>query len=52
MNIVSETSDISHWGAEAERGKPIPWLERLNDIVGMLAQLAQNRPCASGKSIG
>ena len=36
MNIVSETSDISHWDAEAERGKPIPWLERLNDIVGML----------------
>jgi len=38
MNIVSETSDISHWGAEAERGKPIPWLERLNDIVGMLVE--------------
>ena len=38
MNIVSETSDISHWGAEAERSKPIPWLERLNDIVGMLVE--------------
>ena len=38
MNIISETSDISHWGAEAERGKPIPWLERLNDIVGMLVE--------------
>jgi tripartite ATP-independent transporter DctM subunit len=38
MNIVSETSDISHWGAEAEQGKPIPWLERLNDIVGMLVE--------------
>ena len=38
MNIVSETSDISHWGEEAERGKPIPWLERLNDIVGMLVE--------------
>src|SRR3979490_2891440 len=38
MIIVSETSDISHWGAEAERGKPIPWLDRLNDIVGMLVE--------------
>src|ERR1700731_4647047 len=38
MNIVSETSDISHWGAEAEQGKPIPWLDRLNDIVGMLVE--------------
>ena len=38
MNIVSETTDISHLGAEAERGKPIPWLERLNDIVGMLVE--------------
>src|SRR6478672_3903940 len=38
MNIVSETSDISDWGAEAERGRPIPWLERLNDIVGMLVE--------------
>src|ERR1700739_2411435 len=40
MNIVSETSDISHWGAEAERGKPIPWLERLYDIVGMLVEVS------------
>jgi tripartite ATP-independent transporter DctM subunit len=39
MNIVSETSDISHWGAEAERGKSIPWLDRLNDIVGMLVEI-------------
>jgi tripartite ATP-independent transporter DctM subunit len=39
MNIVSETSDISHWDTEAERGKPIPWLERLNDIVGMLVEV-------------
>src|SRR5246127_2683904 len=39
MNIVSETSDILHLGAEAERGKPIPWLERLNDIVGMLVEI-------------
>ncbi len=38
MNIVSETSDISHLGAEAERGKAVPWLERLNDIVGMLVE--------------
>src|ERR1700746_2991530 len=38
MNVVSETSDILHLGAEAERGKPIPWLERLNDIVGMLVE--------------
>src|SRR5712671_1160941 len=38
MNIVSETSDISNWDAEAERGKSIPWLERLNDIVGMLVE--------------
>ena len=38
MNIVSETSDISHLGAEAERGKSIPWLERLNDIVGILIE--------------
>src|SRR5258708_23026016 len=38
MNIVSETGDISHLGAEAERGKAIPWLERLNDIVGMLVE--------------
>src|ERR1700759_11005 len=38
MNIVSETSDILHLGAEAERGKPIPWLDRLNDIVGMLVE--------------
>lgn len=38
MNIVSETSDILHWGAEAEQGKLIPWLERLNDIVGMLVE--------------
>jgi tripartite ATP-independent transporter DctM subunit len=38
MNIVSETSDISHWGAEAERGHPIAWLERLNDAVGMLVE--------------
>src|SRR6201982_1933447 len=38
MNIVSETSDILHLGAEAERGKPIPWLQRLNHIVGMLVE--------------
>ena len=38
MNIVSETSDISHLGAEAEQGKSIPWLERLNDIVGILVE--------------
>src|SRR5438874_5195811 len=36
MNIVSETTDISHLGAEAERGRPIPWLERINEIAGML----------------
>src|SRR5258708_3995190 len=40
MNIVSETSDMSHWGAEAERGKPILWLERLNDIVGLLVEFS------------
>ena len=39
MNIVSETSDNSHWDTEAERSKPIPWLERLNDIVGMLVEV-------------
>src|SRR3981189_1919416 len=39
MNIVSETSDISHWGAEAERGKPIPWLDRLNARVGILVEI-------------
>ncbi len=38
MNIVSETSDILHLGTGAERGKPIAWLERLNDIVGMLVE--------------
>jgi tripartite ATP-independent transporter DctM subunit len=38
MNIISETSDITHWDAEAERGKPIPWLDRLNDIVGMAVE--------------
>ena len=38
MNIVSETSDISHWDAEAERANPIPWLERLNDIVGIMVE--------------
>jgi TRAP-type C4-dicarboxylate transport system permease small subunit len=38
MNVISETSDISHLGAEAQRGNPIRWLERLNDIVGMLVE--------------
>lgn len=39
MNIPSETTDITHWAEEAERSKPIPWLERLNDIVGMLVEI-------------
>jgi len=39
LNIVSETSDISHWDEEAERYKSIPWLERLNDVVGMLVEI-------------
>jgi tripartite ATP-independent transporter DctM subunit len=39
MNIPSETTDLTHWAEEAERGRPIPWLERLNDMVGMLVEI-------------
>lgn len=34
MNIPSETTAAAELGAETERRAPIPWLERLNDMVG------------------
>ena len=39
MNIPSETTAVAELGAETERRAPIPWLERLNDVVGRIVEL-------------
>ena len=39
MSIPSETTDLSHLGADTHRRRPIVWLEKLNDIVGVLIEI-------------
>jgi len=39
MNIPSETTGLPETGAAYFRTTPIPWLDRLNTIVGMLAEV-------------